>query len=640
MRITLHLFLFVFLFAAGPVFAEPESLGSALTPVPLRETSASVSLIDREQIERRGSPRLVDLLRTLPGVAVTESGPVGSVAQVRIRGAEGNHTLVVIDGVEANDPSNSSEFDFANLTTEQIERVEVIRGPLSGFYGSDSIGGVVHITTREGRPGLAISGSAEAGLYATHREGITLQMGGERWRQALSFQSLRTDGENAAQSGRERDGYKNLSIHARGGLTPIEALNFDYVVHWDDSKSEFDEQLFAGPAAGELVNAQNETDPRHLYARTQARLTLFEGRLTQRAGVSLTDTRRNNQANLDLVSSFRGRRVKLDYQVSGAESIGRLDVRGTAQYEREESQFRSITFPDTRVSPPSDTIHSAVGELRFGWDDRLFLNASLRQDFNRRFKDARTFRIGASTLMPGVPGLRFRGGFGKAVVNPTFQEIFGVPPFIPASPNLVPESSRGWDLGAEYSLPNALGVISLSVYRTRLSQEIVFAGPMFEAINLDRSRRQGVELEGRISPLAWLDVAASYGYARAEEQNGGRYVREVRRPRHSASLTLDARALSDRLSAQIGALYRGRANDFDFATFPSRRVGLDPVGLLHARVSYRVLPGLDVFVRGENLLDDGYQEVKNFQSPGIQALLGFRFRWDAEGAGNDPTEHP
>ena len=613
-----------------------ESRGSALTPVPIRETSTSVSVISRQDIERRGSPRLVDLLRTVPGVAVTETGPLGGVAQVRIRGAEGNHTLVVVDGVEVNDPSNSVEFDFANWTTEQIERVEVIRGPLSGFYGSNSIGGVVHITTREGRPGLHVSGSAEGGFYNTTNVASTVQTGGENWGGAFSFQSLRTDGESAADSGAERDGYKNLSVHGRGHWNPHEALRLDAFVHWDDAETEFDKQVFFSPApppfVGDVVNAQNETDPRHLYARTQAALSLFEGRLEQRAGVALTDIHRGDHQALNLASRTRGRRVKLDYQVSAAESFGAVDTRLTAQYEREETSFRTRSAFG-RTAPPSETNHSVIGELRLGWDDRLFLNGTIRQDFNRRFEDARTYRVGASAAVPGLAGLRLRGGYGKAVVNPTFTEVFGIPPFLPPGIDLAPETSRGWDLGAEWQLPGQLGHVALGAYRTRLAQEIFFPGLGLAAVNLDRSKRQGVELETRLSPFDWLDIAASYTYARSRERQSGRYLREVRRPRHLASLILDARALDGKLSAQIGAVYRGRSNDLNFGNTPTSRDALDPVGLLHARVSYRVHPNLEIFVRGENLLDDDYEEVRNFESPGIQGLFGVRFNWRADSGG-------
>ena len=192
--------------------------------VPSREVGSSVTVITGEEMEERQIRVVADALRDVPGVSISRTGPRGGFTQVRIRGNEGNHTKVFIDGVEVNDPSGDVEFDFAHLLAADIERVEIIRGPQSALWGSDAIGGVINVITKRGKSGTRASGYLEAGSFDTYSGNAALRGAGKNYRYALSGSFLKTQGVNMSRLGSEKDGYKNGTLNVSGAVDPNESL--------------------------------------------------------------------------------------------------------------------------------------------------------------------------------------------------------------------------------------------------------------------------------------------------------------------------------------------------------------------------------------------------------------------------------
>ena len=213
-----------------------------LTPITIDEIGSSYTVITEEQIEQRQAVLVSDLLRDVPGFAVSRSGVVGSQTQVRVRGAEANQLLVLIDGVEANDIAGSGEFNFAHLLTTNIARIEIIRGPQSALYGSDALAGVINIITKKGSGPTTLSGYVEAGSFGTFHDGGGISGSGERYHYNLYGSYLSSSGTNIAPSGDEDDGYDNGTISFSAGVTPFDNLKFDFTGRHTEASNEFDAQ--------------------------------------------------------------------------------------------------------------------------------------------------------------------------------------------------------------------------------------------------------------------------------------------------------------------------------------------------------------------------------------------------------------
>ncbi|MBN1239969.1 MAG: TonB-dependent receptor, partial [Gammaproteobacteria bacterium] len=283
--------------------------------VPADEVGSSMTVVTRAELELRQPTFVSDALRDVPGLAVSRGGGFGAVTQVRIRGAEGNHALVLIDGVEANNPVADSEFDFANLLVADIERIEILRGPQSALYGSDAIGGVINVITREREPGFDAGLSAEAGSFGTRTVGVSVGGGSERYTGGASWTHLTTDGHNFARGGSEKDGFENEAVTMRGRALVSDALTLNGSLRHIDSRQEFDSQDFSfppGPTQGLVVDDDVSSRIEQWFARAEARLE--HGRTTQRIGVSGTHTQNVFFDAGAVTGRNEGDKTKLDYQ--------------------------------------------------------------------------------------------------------------------------------------------------------------------------------------------------------------------------------------------------------------------------------------------------------------------------------------
>ena len=592
-------------------------------PVAAATLGSAVSVLDRADLEARQVPILSAILRDLPGLEVSRTGPVGSQTQIRIRGAEGNQTLVLIDGIEATDPVSNFEFDFADLLTTGIERVEVIRGPESALYGSEAIGGVISIITREPAIGRAFEGLAEGGSFGTVRLGATASAGGERGGATLSAGYYDSDGVSASPAGTERDGYRNLTLSGKLVARPRDGLTLGAVARYVDARSDFDAQDFA---TGKVVDADRRRAFDAFYGRVHADLALFDDIWTQTLSLALTDTANDTFADSAFVSRFAGQRWKLIYQSTVSTGLGAL----TAAVEHEELDFRSKAADpaDPSNQKQSDDQTSFIGEWRGDLGGRAFVTVGVRRDLNGTFADATTWRATASYRLS--ERVRLHGSYGTGVSDPTFFDRFGFfPDFFVGNPDLRPEKARGWDAGVGYRAPDDRLRLDVTYFASELRDEITptfdFATFLSSVENqAGVSDRQGVELSGEAQIGPHLDLRASYTFLDATEPDGSR---EVRRARNIASLSAVYRLPDERGELSLALDYNGRQDDLDFSTFPATRVALDDFLLATLALRYRLRDGIDLVARLENALDADYQNVLGFNTPGIGAFAGLSVRF-------------
>lgn len=594
------------------------------TPVEERKTGRAYTVIDGAQLERSQVRNVADALRQVPGFHVSRTGALGGQTSIRVRGAEANHVLVLIDGVEVS-ATGEGEYDLGGLIATDIERIEVLRGPQSALFGSDAMAGVINIITKRGkRDSLTAGYQVEYGSDNTKLLSGNVRGGGRDFDASLSATKRVTDGFNISDFGSEEDGDRNLTLNGRFNWDIAPGLAMDGTLRFVNRENDTDDQPFLSP----VLDTDSVSALEEMFGSLGLTYETPDGAWLHRARLTGTDVTRRNFENGAAVSGSQGVRTKAVYQITH-----RLDdVAGnrhslTGAYEWEHETFKALppVFDPSQLATQSRETHSFIGEYRGEFAGQFFLNAGIRQDNNDRFEDALTYSVAAAWAIPGT-GTRLHGSFGTGVKNPTFYEQFG---FIPASfqgnPNLTPESSIGWDIGVEQSFLDGAIIADVTYFRQNLENEIAtdFSVFPFTAINLNgTSERHGWEVGLRAALGGGWSVSGTYTYVDSVDPNG---ARELRRPEHSGSLRVDYTDADAGHSLFAEAVFNGDANDTDFVTF--NPVVLGSYTVVNAGGSYRVSDSLEIYARVENLLDEQYEEISGYNTQGRTAFVGIRGRF-------------
>lgn len=599
----------------SPVPAETIVVTASRAPETQPNAVASVTVIAPQRSERLGEPLLSELIRLTPSAALATAGPSGSQSQLRLRGAEANHTLLFIDGIRANDPAAGNEPRFELLSAELGDRIEIVRGPQSALWGSEAVGGVVAV---DAAPRTGLSGVAEGGSLRFGRAGASggLEQGPLTIGFAAGVQGAR--GINAFAGGPgDRDGYRNVTVRGRVDWKsgPVTLTGSGFAIR---ARSEFDGN---DPVLFVRADTADASRNRLQAARLGARYD--QGGWTASLGISrLTSSNRNLLAEVEQ-NQTRGRRDLVGAELGRTFDALGIDQRLTlaGEWSRERFSARDTAFGGFTNQDRKRDQSALTAEWR-GEAGPVVATAALRRDRFRDFADATTFRAGGLVRLSG--GLQLVANYGEGIAQPTFFDLFG---FFPGSfsgnPSLQPERSRGGEL----SLRKAEGVWrgAVTYYRQNLRDEIVerFDPVTFIATAVNapgRSRREGVEVEAGFTPSPLLNLTAHYAYLDAEEPAG----RELRRPRHSGAIVADG--ASGRLSYGASIAYSGARFDRDFDVFPSRLVRLKPTLAANARLAYRLSESLEVFGRMSNAFDDDRSELVGYAREGRTAYAGIRAR--------------
>ena len=588
-----------------------------LRPLHPEDITSSVSIIREEELLIRNTPNVVDQLRTVPGVGVSKSGGPGALTQVRMRGAEANHTLVLLNGFEVSDPT-TGETDFGLMTGVPISRVEVLRGEQSAIYGTDAIGGVVALQTASD---TGLTGAVEAGSFDTARgelgfthEGTASSFGG-------SLSGFTTRGVDTAGQNAERDGSSSYGGALFGDTRVGNGWEVSGLALYRTSEVETDPD---SDFDGRLDNADRVTESEQFILG--AALYGEIGVVDHIFRASHNSVTRENSADGAFTDETKGERTK----VSWSPSIGFGDIHqlsGLIDFESEDYERvgQASFFGDPNQSQTFNTFGFA-GEYVLSLNNGFNVTASARHDLNDdQFEDTTTWRLGAAYNFD-FEG-RVRASVGTGVKNPTFTELFG---FFPGSfignPDLNPEQSLGWEIGWDQRLDTIS--FSATYFEAELEDEIVTRfTPTFEATpaNLDGdSKRSGVELSAGWAATDRLSVSGSLSIIESENDSG---VDEIRVPSETASLSFDWRpeVLED-LRLGLTLDYVGEQLDSDFSTFPATQVELDAYTLVSATAEIPFSPRVSFMLRGDNLLDEDAIDVVGFNTPGRGVYVGFKLR--------------
>jgi vitamin B12 transporter len=612
--------------AVAPAFASTDEpldriiVTGARAPLSIGAIGSAVTVITRDDIERRQARYVADLLRHVPGFAVSQSGVAGSQTQVRVRGAEANHVLVLVDGARANDPATGDEFRWEFLTTANIERIEIVRGPQSAIWGSDALAGVVNIITRSGSAEPSLDGYVETGAHETLNNALNGSVQAGEWRLGASYERLSTDGGNIARSGTEDDRSDSTTAALSAAWEGRREVSVRFSARSVDAYSQYDSVDYA--TTGLPADSDVALETTQQVAQLAVIAGAADARVRHRVAARYFDTGNRNLSNgVEDVSALSQRRT-LSYQADLALGLDTLSL----ALEHEITEFTQrgpVGFGDPNQDREMD-VTSVVLDYQGHLGRRLSWLASARFDENSVFDDALTGRVSLAWSVTEQTRLMASAGSGRK--NPTFVELYGYYPgqFV-NNPDLEPEESMGIEVGLEQRLGES-GALQIVVFRQDLDNEIngfVFDPETFLATaeNISgNSKRSGAELSLRWDLGDALMINANYTYLDASADA----VREIRRPRHSGSLDVDYEFLAGRGRLGLGAAYGGTRSDTFFPPWPNppETVVLHSHWLVDLTARYRLLPGVDLFARVSNLLDTDYEQVYGYATPGRAAYAG------------------
>ncbi|MBA3445677.1 MAG: TonB-dependent receptor [Gemmatimonadales bacterium] len=616
-------------------------------PTPPDGVVSSVTTISGDDLRARGVRFVLDALREVPGAAVVQVGSFGGVTSLFLRGGESDYVKVLIDGVPANQAGGA--FNWANLTTDNVDRIEVLRGPGSVIYGSDAVSGVVQIFTRRGQGGFGFEGGAEAGTFGTLSGQGSVLGGTSRLNYSADAGRFSTDGTYPFNND-----YGNTSLSASVHGLPDVRTGASLSVRYNDSRYHFPTD-FAGALADSNQASAEEmlTIAADVGRRVGKRLDL---RFT--AGGSRTASQFDDGPDSpgDTLGfgfasqrNSRSERGSLDLRLNAVLGDALTITAGTQverENERQSGETTSnsggiSTLPDTPFDRGRTTLGyytQALVDLASG----LALNLNARLDDNSAFGSFLTYRAGVAYRLPS--GTRIRGSLGRSFKAPTFCEQFCDAPFVVGDSTLRPERSTSWEAGVEQALAGGQVSVWATYFDQRFRDMVVYDGsgvpgePTYR--NGAAARARGLETGLTTSLGGNATASASYTYLSTEATDDAGMPspsfaagqRLIRRPRHSAEVVVRARLL-DRASVGGSVVYMGARDDVDFVQFPAQLVELPPYATVNLAAEVEVIrsqpgrPGLSGVVKVENLFNERYDQVVGFAGRERGVFGGVKFRF-------------
>ena len=631
---------------AGHAVADPDASAATISPSsinqvvvtatrveqPLSSVSASITVIEASDVRRSQKTATSDLLATTAGVAVARNGGLGTTTSLRIRGAETDHTVVLIDGVKLNDPSSTGGgYNFANLLNGDVSRIEVLRGPQSTLWGSQAIGGVVNIVSTLPTGPLSFHVGAEGGSRNTLGLTARAEAGDERlsWRAGGNY--LTTDGISVFDEdlgGKEDDGFRSIGWNARGILQLTDNMAAELRTNWSKDRVGFDSAL---APSFTLRDTHDYGNTEEIVSYAGLNVDAFDQRLHHRIGFSYTGTERkfyDPDSSVPVTFDASGRNKRWEYQ-------GTLQVTDAIQtvfgLESEHSDLDTksptVAVPRPVALDRSVRIDSAYLQAQVSPIEALTLSAGLRHDDHDTFGGNTTAQTGLAWSV--TESTLLRASYGEGFKAPTLFNLFSQY----GNPALRPEEAEGWDAGVTQKLLNGT-VTAAAVYFKRDTDNMIDFVSCFGSTttgcraqpdgyydNIQKATAEGIELELSASIAQHLSISGNYTTLRSENAvrgsaNFGRML--PRRPRETANaeVTYDwPIGLQTTVAVQrVGHSFDNAANTFE----------LKPYTLVDLRASYTLSDKLELYGRIENLFDENYETIRNYGTVGRGAFFGAR----------------
>jgi len=603
------------------------------TKIPAIEAASSITVIDSTEIAALNKRSVFGLLKDQYGVSFTQQGAPGSLSYVYLRGADPGQTLVLLDGIAlnmTNDPDNT--YDFANLPVENIERIEILRGPQSTLYGSNALGGVINIITKEGSGKPKFFLSAEGGSYNSYNADAGFDGSLDKFNYSLTYSRFKSDGFSSASSkygNTEKDGTSNYNISSRFGETFSSNFNLNFFTHFTKAQTALDQHGgFEGDDPTFVYNIEEQS------YRTEGRISLFNGLWDQILGVSFIRNVRKYNFDSTLFnpassnSFYDGNKIKFDWQNNlklsnnlislGVDEEKEIAISDYFYNSSVYGNFNSI-FPQNSATTFGIYIQDQLNEGK-----SFFSSFGVRYDKHSRFGSVITYRIAPAYVFWNT-GTKLKATFGTGFKAPSLFYLFD-PAY--GNINLKPEKSTGWDVGVEQFLFQDKLDAGLNYFDNSFTDLFGFDNN-FRTINVDKAETKGVEFYVSSKLTENIDLKFNYTYTDAKDLSNNspdKNLPLLRRPKNKLGFNADYNFL-DKVNADIEIIYVGERDDKDFNQYPVPRVKLPDYTLVNLSASYNFTKVLQFYGRIDNLFNKYYEDVLGYATPGQSEYLGIKLNF-------------
>jgi vitamin B12 transporter len=593
------------------------------TEVYQAQTGSSSTVITAEDIKKTDKRTVSEVLRNVPGVAVAQNGAFGGLTSVYLRGAKPGHTLVLIDGVEVNDPmSTDRSFDFAHLTTDNIERIEVVRGSQSTLYGSDAIGGVINIITKKGKGKPKFSISSEGGSYKTSRENIGLSGSTEKLNYSIFASRLDSDGISKAADGAEKDGYENTAISSKIGYKIFDNSELSLVTHFTDSQTDLDDGSY-------------EDDPnytawnRNLVLKLEFNQTMKPW-WNHKLSFSYSDTRRKYRDEKDTVDTsedmqswYKGDNKKFEWQ-NNFSPVNWDTLTGGFEYEEERgSSFsRDVLWGDSRFDRKTVDNKGYYLQNQLKIWETLFITPGLRIDDHKLFGAETTYKISTAYIISQTQ-THLKANWGTGFKAPSIYQLYSTENYGGGpigDPNLKPDKSKSYDFGFEQSLLNNNKLsFGTTYFHNDFKNMVDYDLVASKYKNIGQAKTSGFEIESSFRPIESLKITANYTHTDTKDKETGKKL--TRRPQNQTGLDINW-ALFEKANLNLKTTYVGHTWNNSANTQKVK-----PYTKVDLSTSYDLTKNFQIFGRIENFFDRKYAESRGYATPGRSFYAGFKSKF-------------
>lgn len=604
--------------AEGTRVLEDVVVSATRTLTSVSKLGSSVTVITSEEIEDRQQTQVIDVLRSVPGLSVVQTGPKGGTVSIFMRGTENRHTLVLVDGVEFRDATQTgANADLRNLTTDNIERIEVVKGPQSVLYGSDAIGGVINIITRKGQKKPSGYVSVEAGSYSARRGVAGGSFGNDFLTTSFTVSGTETDGFSVAREedgNSENDGYENKSAGLKINANPSQILDLNFNLHL--SRSEQDSDGFGYDKDGDsksLIDNLDTLDTDETTGRLEGVFHFLENRWQMAVGGSYSRVEREMYLQFDNEYDFKGTIRKFDMQNTFFVNEQNTIVAGV-ETEKETYEDNSL---EKRVTNNAVYLQEQFAAGNFA------AAVGIRYDDHDAFGGITTWRV-APTYTISATGTQIKGSVGTGFKAPSLYQLYGPDIdygdwgyYVVGNENLEPEESTGYDIGIEQPLLDRQLVIAVFWFWNDIDDLIDYnnADNLIGYYNIPGVQTQGIESTISWYPCDYFNMQLGYTYTDTEDDNGDRLDR---RPLHKGTADLNFYPVKN-LQVNLNAVYVSQRDDDDEE--------LDAYTLVNLAASYQVCKTVKVFGRIENFFDEEYEEVDGYGTADLSAYAGVKLNF-------------
>jgi vitamin B12 transporter len=583
-----------------------------------------VSVVSQQDLEDGQYRNAIDAIQQVPGVDVVQSGGQGGNASVFLRGGNSEFTLVLLDGIELNNPASTNRsFNMSNLTLENIERIEVVRGPQSTIYGSDAMGGVINLVSKKAQEGVHTSLSSQAGSYNSFTQVGNVSYGSKILDVSTGITQQNVGGISAASASdgnSEHDGYDNTSLSNRIRFAPSDDVEMTSTTRYTNTRTNLDNYGGVGGDDPNRLMRNNE-----FFTRGDISGKLLQKTLTPAAYIAytrhhLTDNNSPDANSSDeLRSSFAGDILTVGSRATWEPAKYFSSVLGAeTQGEDASSYYRSLDQYgpyESNMYGAGQRTNSVYYETQTSYDKQFYLDVGVRHDNVSTFGGATTFKVAPSVLFES--GTKLRSSVGTGFKAPSLVELYSSY----GNPDLQPQRDVGWDIGVDQDIIKNRLSGSLTYFHNYYNDLVTFNPSTFVLENVDKAHTQGIEVGSNVELSEQLSARVAYTYTEAE--NDSTHEALLRRPKNKNSLTVVYQPTS-RIRAQVQwRLYSSRF-DNNFNAYPPQRVALGGYGIVDLAISYQIAEAVELFTRVDNLFDKEYQEVYGFGTLGAAGYGGIK----------------